>query len=376
MPEYFTGIGVRLGYNPPLGWGFAEVNNGGHVASWILATNNENAPVIFVCGQREDNTLRNAQQNNTFDGLDLTELPFQEMVPIARLIFQTSNGYGNAPKARIRDYQDLRGTTNIRGASYVPVNHQSLSGREEDGHLQYFLGGIGTVLDTLAGDEDDYEPTGLQATGQLRLNTDGADYDITGIVAPDGTYRINNKMLIIVNVDAAQTITLKNEDAASVAANRMALGSDLALAPYQSALIWYDATSSRWRPLGGGGGGGVVSKAIDHTWEGDNTNSREIDLSDDYDLVLIFLEEDKNSNVNHLAMAYAFKNVYGVFVEGGATNDTKHLAMASSDTYWQGKMTGADANKILLSATGNDGRGTNYTGRTYRLVGLKFSSME
>ena len=36
-----------------------------------------------------------------------------------------------------------------------------------------------------------------------------------------------------------------------------------------------------------GGGGGVVSAAIDHTWEGDDTNTRIIDLGDDYDLIFV-----------------------------------------------------------------------------------------
>ena len=254
MQASFTGVGTRLSYNDPAGpWDFAEVNNGGHVASWICATNNMNAPVVFICGQRQDNNLNIARQNNTFDGLDLTGLPFQEMVPIARLIFQTSNAHGNAPKARIRDYQDLRGTTNIRGASYVPVNHQSLSGLDQDDHPVHYTGGEDITSETLTANQDDWNPADLQTAGISRVDTDGADYDITGITAPDGTYRTNGKMLIITNVDAAQTITLKNEDAASVAANRMALGADLALAPYQSALIWYDTTSSRWRPLGDGG---------------------------------------------------------------------------------------------------------------------------
>lgn len=44
-------------------------------------------------------------------------------------------------------------------------------------------------------------------------------------------------------------ITLTNEDAASAAANRFALGANLVLTPELAVLLRYDAVSSRWRRL-------------------------------------------------------------------------------------------------------------------------------
>ena len=251
MQAAFTTVGTRLNYNDPAGpWDFAEAANRAHVAVFIAATNNSFNPVIFICGQREDKTIANALVNNTWDGLDLTGLPFQEVVPIARLIFRTANGYANAILSRIVDYQDLRGTP-ITGASYVPVNHSSLSGLNLDDHPQYLLGGEDILDLEISGNVDDYNPTNLQTAQIIRLVTDGTDYNITGITAPDGTYRINGKLLVISNADAAQNITLTDEDAASVAANRFSLGgSNLILGPGEAVTLWYDTASGRWRLLG------------------------------------------------------------------------------------------------------------------------------
>lgn len=113
--------------------------------------------------------------------------------------------------------------------------------------------------------------------------------------------------------------------------------------------------------------------AIDHTWEGDGTDDREIDLGDDYDLILIFLEESKAVNVDHLALAYAFRTAYGVMPNtSAAPNPVRHYSMAAADAFFQGKMTGGDADKIKLGSSGGVTSGVNVDGETYRLVGMKF----
>jgi len=119
---------------------------------------------------------------------------------------------------------------------------------------------------------------------------------------------------------------------------------------------------------------GGLEKAIDHTWEGDDNNDREIDLGDDYDFILIFLEESKDQIDNHLFLAYALRTCYGL-AWNTATSIVRNRTMAPVDILFQGKMTGADANKILLGSTGNSDAGTNSSGWTYRLIGFKFGSM-
>lgn len=113
-----------------------------------------------------------------------------------------------------------------------------------------------------------------------------------------------------------------------------------------------------------------ASKILDYT--GDDANDRDIDLGDDYDIVLIF--EDSNLvSANHLAMAYAVRDVKGCFIQVGSSTSVSHSTGSSSDTYWKGKLTGADANKIRLGGNGASPYGTNASGVDYRVLGLKLS---
>lgn len=100
-----------------------------HMAMWVFATNDKAEPVIAILGQREDVTLANAQDNNTFADLDLGTLPLAEMKILYRLIFQTSSGYANTPSARLREILDLRTAFQQPTGNFVATDHQALSGR-------------------------------------------------------------------------------------------------------------------------------------------------------------------------------------------------------------------------------------------------------
>ena len=116
----------------------------------------------------------------------------------------------------------------------------------------------------------------------------------------------------------------------------------------------------------------LASQVIQSTtaeWTGDGTNNREIGLGDDYDLVLVF--ENRSQGVtDHMAMCYALGGLYGTFSMKVA-GTVAHVSGASSDTHWQGKMTGADASKILLGNNGGSGYGTNRDTVDYRAIGFK-----
>lgn len=99
----------------------------------------------------------------------------------------------------------------------------------------------------ITGDQNNYNPTGLATANTLRLSSD-ASRNITGLAG--GT---DGRLLLIHNV-GAQNIVLKDEDAASTAANRFALTGDFTLLPDAVCLLQYDSTSSRWRLIGGGAG--------------------------------------------------------------------------------------------------------------------------
>lgn len=101
----------------------------------------------------------------------------------------------------------------------------------------------------ITSDQDDYAPTGFSTASVLRLNTD-ASRNITGLAGGS-----DGRTVFIHNVGSF-SIILKDESASSTAANRFALTSDMTLAADAAILLQYDATSSRWRAMGGGGGGG------------------------------------------------------------------------------------------------------------------------
>jgi hypothetical protein len=113
-----------------------------------------------------------------------------------------------------------------------------------------------------------------------------------------------------------------------------------------------------------------VAKSIVVDWAGDETDNRVIDLGDDYDLVLVFEDTDVGS-ASHLAMAHALQTVYGVFIHDNSTTATLHRTGSGGAAYWQGKMSGVDANKIKLGSDGSDVHGTNAFGISYRAIGLK-----
>ncbi len=103
--------------------------------------------------------------------------------------------------------------------------------------------------------QNDFNPSGLSTSTVLRLSTDQSR-DLTGLAGGS-----EGRMIIIHNV-GSNALVIKDSDAASTAANRFALSSDVTLAPDQSALLQYDNTTLRWRMIGGtggSGGGGVTA---------------------------------------------------------------------------------------------------------------------
>ncbi|HUX31561.1 MAG TPA: hypothetical protein VMV78_13200, partial [Thiobacillus sp.] len=127
----YENTGDEISYNLDTAgtWSIPPATNTNYVAMWIFATNNFYEPVVAVMGQRQDTTLANAQNNNTFGSLAFGNFPFAEAKILYRLIFQTSAVYGNTPKARLRDIADLRSVSNMPAGTYVATDHNSLTGR-------------------------------------------------------------------------------------------------------------------------------------------------------------------------------------------------------------------------------------------------------
>jgi hypothetical protein len=80
---------------------------------------------------------------------------------------------------------------------------------------------------------------------------------------------VDGRVIIIENV-GSNNLVLKDESASSTAANRFALSSDITIIPDSSAVLKYDATSSRWRILDIAGAHVAASAAVHGLQSGAN----------------------------------------------------------------------------------------------------------
>lgn len=129
---------------------------------------------------------------------------------------------------------------------FVPDGNGSYLPSAQNVPAYFALSGI-LSPSQITSNQNDYSPTGLSTATILRLSTD-ASRDLTGL-AGGGLGRI-----VVVHNVGTNNLVLKDESASSTAANRFALSADVTLSGDQSVMMQYDATSSRWRVIGGSGG--------------------------------------------------------------------------------------------------------------------------
>lgn len=106
------------------------------------------------------------------------------------------------------------------------------------------LGGILTPAAPLSGTVNNYTTANLADSNIIRVVTNGADVLLTGI---DSTGIENGQLLVLMNIDSVKKITLQDNDAGSLAANRFLIGANIAVLKEKSIALWYDGASSRWR---------------------------------------------------------------------------------------------------------------------------------
>lgn len=99
----------------------------------------------------------------------------------------------------------------------------------------------------ITSNQNDYNPAGIASASILNLSSD-TTRSVSGLAGG-----AEGRVVSILNT-GSQVITLLNESASSTAANRFALGGDVAIAAKQAVLLRYDGTASRWyaiaRPVG------------------------------------------------------------------------------------------------------------------------------
>ena len=139
----YTGANGRLAYNEWTGtaWQLSEVTNNDFVLVHYYATNDIDSHMIAIQGQNSYASLGQARDGANEEITNIGNLPYQEWVPVATVIFQTGNTYNNTPKARIRstdtgeDYIDWRQSAPKAGAPLG--DHGALGGLGDDDHPQY-----------------------------------------------------------------------------------------------------------------------------------------------------------------------------------------------------------------------------------------------
>lgn len=105
----------------------ADVPANQYVAAWLFATNDIATPIYALVGQRVDTTLQNARDNNKYESLTLTNMPFKEMKLLYRVILRND-------VTPYEEAQDLRTVSNLPGGTYVATDHGSLTGLADPDH--------------------------------------------------------------------------------------------------------------------------------------------------------------------------------------------------------------------------------------------------
>jgi hypothetical protein len=114
-----------------------------------------------------------------------------------------------------------------------------------------------------------------------------------------------------------------------------------------------------------------MPKVLMDTYVGNDANSRDIDLGDDYDEIYIYLNYSRLTTEDHLVQAYAIRETYGLSWVDGSDSHIKHRTMADINIFFQGKRAGT--NNITLGTLGNDNRGTNNNGWVYKIIAKKYT---
>lgn len=107
-----------------------------YISMFLCASNNVYAPVFAIMGQNVYSGQSAAESDDTWESLDLTYLPANEMKPIYRLTYATDRDWTNTPKSSLVAILDLRSQALAMGG-LTQNDHGSLYGLADDDHPQY-----------------------------------------------------------------------------------------------------------------------------------------------------------------------------------------------------------------------------------------------
>jgi len=125
-------------------WDQVEATDGYYVLTHVFATNDPDQGIVGIVGQAEYSSLELARvgASKEINNLLTGAMPFVEFVPVATVIYQTDDTFTNTPKAIVVSNDEGASWTDWRTSGLSPVagsatDHGSLSGLENDDHLQY-----------------------------------------------------------------------------------------------------------------------------------------------------------------------------------------------------------------------------------------------
>lgn len=174
----------RLYYNQNNGgtWQLTEVSNNDFVLYHIFAINGVSTGLLSVMGQNTYSTVSSARAGATEEIGSITSLlAFAEFIPIGTIIYQTSDGYSNAVKARIRStdegdsYVDWRTSEFARGST--PATHSNLAGLELAGSGVTW-GHINDQSQSIIGAKDLQDSSTISSVAD---STKKVSFDVSGI---------------------------------------------------------------------------------------------------------------------------------------------------------------------------------------------------
>jgi hypothetical protein len=122
--------------------------------------------VLAILGQEEYSNI-GAAEASLFSNLDLANFPIVEFRPLWKIVFQTSTGYTNTPKALIANLLDIRRLETVSGAGVAVSDHGLLTGLSDDDHYQYLH-----VSQTRTGVTAEFNTTGkITTTDKIGIGT-------------------------------------------------------------------------------------------------------------------------------------------------------------------------------------------------------------
>ena len=143
----YVGANGRAPFNENTGavWQLTQVSQSNFFLVHLFATPGIETSMIAVQGQAEYTSIGAARSgaDTELNSLVVLGLLAKDFIPVASVIYQTSTGYSNTPKARIRStdsdatYVDWRSSLRFGGSSAI-VEHDQLAARDNvANHLQY-----------------------------------------------------------------------------------------------------------------------------------------------------------------------------------------------------------------------------------------------